>query len=360
MDKYSKAVLADAKQEYTQQLTTLLIDPVYKGLRSIYDKARETSASNNLNTLKTFQLLLSKTPKWNDEKINIEVSRLKKVTDCDYLEDLVTAVFVTHTKILIAIKAKNKTDTIDLNVPKINYFIHMIYIQCARNFWKQPWLFHTGYNSLDLQRNMIKAEQLIKSSIIETIRKLLPVKDILRQYLGNNFIDQDFNKYAEEDITSTVSEQTKTTIRKLLKHELDNNLKTVSETNDFAKVTVSAEKKIDYNNLSPENFDNQTVEEDIVIENDTTTQIEETLNKQDTATQIEETLNKQDTATQIEETLNKQDTATQTEEIIEDQPEDSVSETETVIENLSVLNDTTSTDTNMDNNFSFFEDAANF
>ena len=171
MDKYSKAILADAKEEYTRGLIDLLTETLYKGLQSIYDTARKTSKSNNLNTLKTFQLLLSKTPKWSDDKINKEVSRIKAAADCDYLEDLVTAVFVTHTKILISIKAKNKTDTIDLNVPKISYFIHMIYIQCARNFWRQPWLFHTGYNSLDLQRNLIKAENLIKDSILETIRK---------------------------------------------------------------------------------------------------------------------------------------------------------------------------------------------
>ena len=85
----------------------------------------------------------------------------------------------------IKIKSKNKTDTLDLNVPKITYFIHKIYIQCARNFWRQPWLFHTGYNSLDLQRNLIKSEKLIKESILETIRKLLPLKEVLQQYLNH-------------------------------------------------------------------------------------------------------------------------------------------------------------------------------
>ena len=105
MDKYSKAILADAKEEYTRGLIDLLTETLYKGLQSIYDTARKTSKSNNLNTLKTFQLLLSKTPKWSDDKINKEVSRIKAAADCDYLEDLVTAVFVTHTKILISIKA---------------------------------------------------------------------------------------------------------------------------------------------------------------------------------------------------------------------------------------------------------------
>jgi len=358
MDKYSKAVLTDAKQEYTRGLTDVLIGPVYKGLKSVYDTSRKTSKSNKLNTLKTFQTLLSKTPKWGDDKINKEVTLIKESSDCDYLEDLVTAVFVTHAKILISIKSKNKTDTIDLNVPKLTYFIHMIYIQCARNFWRQPWLFHTGYNSLDLQRNLIKAENLIKESILETIRKLLPIKEVLQQYLGNNFIDKDFIDYSDEDITSTVSERTKTNIKKLLKYELDHNLKTVSETKDFSKIVVSDElpDNVDTANLVPENFDSRTTEEPY-IENHVASN-----NTNDTETQYEEVNNTNDTETQYEEIatpiIKKETNLTKENRVNTDS--DSESDTETVIETMSILKDTTSVETTFVNNFSFFEDAADF
>lgn len=328
MDKYSKAVLADAKQEYTQQLIDFIKQPIHKGIQSIYDLARKKSSSKNLNTLKTFQLLLSKTPKWSDELIDSEVLKIKKACDCDYLEDLITAVFVTHTKILTSIKVKNKVENIDLNIPKISYFIHKIYIQCARNFWRQPWLFHTGYNSLDLQRNIIESEKIITESIKETIRVLLPVKSVLKQYLGNNFIDKDFDKYEDEDITSVISEHTKDNIRQLLKHEFGNNLQPISENKDFATMSISEEKivnnKVDKEpNLSPENFDNRGDDE---ISIDNTTRIETA--PHDTSTQIEE--------------------------------EDDVSDTQTRIEDISILNEVQSTNTNIENNFSFFDDAADF
>ena len=106
MDKYSKAILADAKQEYTNQLTNLLVKPIYVGIKSIYSEATNTSTTNNINVLKTFQLLLSKTPKWSEEKVSGEVDRIKISANCDYLEDLLTAVFVTHTKVLTSIKKK--------------------------------------------------------------------------------------------------------------------------------------------------------------------------------------------------------------------------------------------------------------
>ncbi len=324
MDKYTKAVLADAKQEYTNQLTDFLKEPIYNGIRSIYNLARKKSSNKKLNTLKTFQLLLSKTPKWSDELIDSEVEKIKQTCKCDYLEDLITAVFVTHTKILTSIKVKNKIENIDLNIPKISYFIHKIYVQCARSFWKQPWLFHTGYNSLDLQRNIIEAEKVIVEAIKETIRILLPVKEVLKQYLGNNFINKDFTRYEDEDITSVISEHTKNNIRQLLKHELGNNLTTVSENKDFSTISISEKK----NNkkeveLSPENFDNRDDDE---ISFDNTTRIEN--RAIDTSTQLED--------------------------------DDSISDTQTQFENTSILNDVKSVDTNMENNFSFFHDAADF
>ena len=354
MDKQLKSRLTNAKQEYTQGLIDFLIEPLYTGLQTIYNTARSTSKSKNLNTLKTFQTLLAKTPTWSDEKLNKEVNRIKETTNCDYLEDLITAVFITHTKILISIKSKNKTDTLDLNVPKITYFIHKIYIQCARNFWRQPWLFHTGYNSLDLQRNLIKAENLINKSILETIRKLLPLKEVLQRYLGNNFIANDFDDFADEDITSTISENTKTNIKKLLKHELDNTSRHVDENSDFSKISVSDDMPSNnlYNNLSPENFDSMTIEEPY-IENDTVSEYEKLEDNKDNETHYEEVIGN----TQVVE--NHKKTEMEPNKKIVTDVESTVSDTETVIENMSVLKDTASIETNL-NNFSFFEDAANF
>lgn len=224
MDKYSRALLVDAKEEYTRQLVTVLINPIYDGVKSIYEAAEKLAVQTELNILKTFQLVLSKTPKWESEKITNEYERIKMVSECDYLESLITAVFVAHTKILAAIRFKNKSQKIDLNIPTGSHFVHSVYIECSRNFWKQPFLFNTSYSSLDLQRNMIDAEKIIKESILETVRRLLPVRNVLKQYLGENFDDDQYSQYNEDDVTSQISEHTKKHMRKLLKLEMDNTL----------------------------------------------------------------------------------------------------------------------------------------
>ena len=54
--------------------------------------------------MKYFQDLLSQIPKWNQEIIDTEVNRIITDSGCDWLDDLITAVFVSHTKILTSIQ----------------------------------------------------------------------------------------------------------------------------------------------------------------------------------------------------------------------------------------------------------------
>ena len=238
MNNVNINILAEAKQEYTSQLQNLITPQVYMGIKSMYNVSNEfCKKTNDKNVLKKFQSLLRQTPQWSKDKIENEFKRIEGSTKCEYLEDLITALFVTHTKVLTLIKLKNKSKTIEVDVPTGAFFIHKVYIECARNFWKYPYLFHNGFANLELQRNLLQSENLIKESIIETIRKMLPVKDILKEYLGNDYNDDDEN----EDITSSISNSTKNNIRKLIKLEiqdsLNNNSKPVN--NDFDNISVS-------------------------------------------------------------------------------------------------------------------------
>ena len=68
-----------------------------------------------------------------------ETDRIIEESKCDYLDDLLTAVFISHTKILMSISV-NTSDKINLTVPKLSNFIHRCYINIARNLWKNPLL----------------------------------------------------------------------------------------------------------------------------------------------------------------------------------------------------------------------------
>ena len=141
MNKYNISVLAEAKEEYTRQLINILYPHMYVGVKSIYDFASTACKKiNDKNILKKFQLLLATIPDWNQSRIEEEYQRIINESACDWIEDLITAVFVSHTKVLTSIKLKKKTKTIELDVPQGPYFIHKCYIEIARNFWKKPYL----------------------------------------------------------------------------------------------------------------------------------------------------------------------------------------------------------------------------
>ena len=109
---------------------------------------------------------------------------------------------------------KKNTQSFELDVPNGPHFIHKVYIECARKFWKYPYLLHTEFPNLELQRNLLQSENFIKECIEETIRKLLPVRYVLKECLGDDFNDDDD---VEEDIKSSISKNTKNNIRKLIK-----------------------------------------------------------------------------------------------------------------------------------------------
>ena len=111
-----------------------------------------------------------------------QIELLKK-SGCDWLDDLVTAVFISHTKILTSIGPNLNHAKINLTIPKTINFIHKCYINLAREIWKSPYLFDENVNGSSYQKNMRTIELITKESIENTVRKLLPIKDIIKEHL---------------------------------------------------------------------------------------------------------------------------------------------------------------------------------
>jgi len=212
MEEISINILVDAKNEYTKQLTNILVPYIYEGVESIYQDALNLDSKN---VLKQFQNLLQKVPKWNQEMIETETKRIIDASKCSYLGDLLTAVFVANAKILTAVATVHKGKKIQLHVPQISEFIHKCYIESAREFYKNPYLFDKSCRSIEKHRNLRESLGNINNSIVEAVRKLLPLQEILQQYLGESFgmheedittpqkekmtFDKKFMKYADEE-----------------------------------------------------------------------------------------------------------------------------------------------------------------
>ena len=274
MEDYNNPVFAQAKIEYTKQLQDVLMNPFYEGLQSIYnDSKKEYSNYTEVPMYQIFRKKIENVPKWNTDMIDEEVDRIMRVSKCDWLEDLITAVFISHTKILASI-GNQRTKKINLTIPKMTNFIHKCYINTAREIWKNPYLFDENVSSSEYQRNIKSIESLIKENIDQTIRKLLPVKDILRDHLENTDMQ---NPNIEEE-----TEERKThDIQKMLMNELIN----LKRREQYDKYTVESEDK-----YFDDHVDDKMIEEntkDIEI-NDIVTDKEETYDNPDIVEKKEE------------------------------------------------------------------------
>lgn len=182
----SDSTIVAAKQEYTIQLCDLLIPLLKDGFNSIWIKCK-----NNKSALKSFQEKLCYVPKWNQDIINNEYSRVIKNTDCKWLDKLIEAVFLSYVKVLSTIRI-GKVKNINITIPDTKNFIHKCYIEAARRLWQDPHTIDDREESLsysEIKRNSKRLNICLSESIEKTISKLIPIESILESYL--NDIDTD-------------------------------------------------------------------------------------------------------------------------------------------------------------------------
>jgi hypothetical protein len=150
------------------------------------------------NYLMTFQNLISRIPKWNATIIETERKRISEKSGCSYLEDLVTCVHIIQLKILTAMRVGQKQKKIDINVPKLDDFIHKTYINVARKVYKNVYLFEINIPPLQQQKNHRELEIIIQECILNTLRESIPVEAILKAYMDET---------VEEDVVEEIKEQ---------------------------------------------------------------------------------------------------------------------------------------------------------
>jgi len=133
---------------------------------------------------------LSRIPKWNQETIETEVKRIAENSRCSYLEDLITCVHIVQLKALTSIRVGQKQKQIDISIPKLESFIHKIYILVARKLYTNIYLFEIEISPLEKQKNNRELELIIKESTLNAIRESIPIEQILQNYLEETTEDE--------------------------------------------------------------------------------------------------------------------------------------------------------------------------
>lgn len=198
------SVYSEAKGEYTKQLQLFILPAFHRFFMDLLQQAASEELQSKRQLWK-FQELLSQIPEWNIDKVQRETSKIVHDIQCDYLEELLTAVFIAHTKVLTAIRVGNKNKRVQITIPKLDHFLHRALSESSRLLWSSAYLFHNELSAIEKQKNHRQIEQLLQDAIAHAIRGLLPVKNILKEYLAEpechetDDDDDDDDEHKKED-----------------------------------------------------------------------------------------------------------------------------------------------------------------
>jgi len=188
MDDFVISNLNESRNEWCSRLVSIFTPLVTEGFRSIYNEAWKICVENDETTkyLMTFQNLLARVPKWNNEIVEEERKRIIERSGCNYLEDLITCVHIIQLKVLTCIRVGNKQKKIDISVPKLDSFIHKVYINAARKIYSNIYLFERNVTPLLTQKNNRELEIIIQECILLAIRESIPTEAIIRAYMDES------------------------------------------------------------------------------------------------------------------------------------------------------------------------------
>jgi hypothetical protein len=188
MDDFVISNLNESRNEWCSRLVSIFTPLVIEGIRSIFNESWKMCLDNDEASkyLMTFQNLLSRVPKWNNIIVEEERKRIIDRSGCGYLEDLITCVHIIQLKVLTCIRVGNKQKKIDISIPKLDIFIHKVYIHVARKVYMNVYLFEKNISPLQIQKNHRELESIVQECILMTIRESIPTEAIIRAYMDES------------------------------------------------------------------------------------------------------------------------------------------------------------------------------
>lgn len=208
MDDFVLSNLHESKNEWCSRLLSIISPLVIEGIKSIFDESIRVCKENNEMSkyLMTFQLFLSRVPKWNLLIIEDERKRIIERSGCNYLEDLIACVHIIQLKVLTCIRVGNRQKQIDISIPKLDNFIHKVYIHVARKVYTNVYLFENNITPLQSQKNWRELEIIVQECIMTTIRESIPTEDIIRAYMDES-VEHEEEVTIEHNDTKIVADE---------------------------------------------------------------------------------------------------------------------------------------------------------
>jgi outer membrane biosynthesis protein TonB len=198
MSQAISGVYSDARSEYTRELCTILVPSYFKFFLDLLAKAKEGQEPKKF--LWNFQTLLNDIPDWNMEKVSGETAQLLSSSGCDYMEDLLTGVLLAHTKVLLAIQHSSRKKKVQITVPKVEHFLFKVLCETSKLLWGSTFLFREDVSSLEKQQNYRSIEVLLSEGILQAIRAMVPLRNILKDLVSQDKGDEEDEEDEETEV----------------------------------------------------------------------------------------------------------------------------------------------------------------
>jgi hypothetical protein len=243
MDDFVLTNLYESRNEWCSRLVNIFTPLVIEGIRSIFNESWQICIDNNeiSKYLMTFQNLLCRVPKWNSVIVENERIRIIERSGCNYLEDLITCVHIIQLKVLTSVRVGNKQKKIDITIPKLDNFIHKIYIAVARKVYSNVYLFEKNISALNIQKNNRELEIIVQECILKTIQESIPTSEIIRAYLDESVEQEEI--VTIENIENPDFKENNETVKETFTEKENDNI--VNEEKEELPTTVPTIKNID-------------------------------------------------------------------------------------------------------------------
>jgi hypothetical protein len=261
MDDFVLSNLHEARNEWCSRLVSIFSPLVVEGVKSIFNEAWKLCVETDevAKYLMTFQNLLARIPKWNSIIVEEERKRIVERSGCNYLEDLITCVHIIQLKVLTSIRVGNKQKKIDIAIPKLDSFIHKVYVHVARKVYSNVYLFEKNMSSLAIQKNMRELEIMVQECILTAIRESIPTEEIIRAYMDETVEHEEevIIENMEEPVLQKEKEPTITDVEEPEVEERPSVVPAITDLNDSPVLTRL--KFNDFDSVYNENDEIDTV-----------------------------------------------------------------------------------------------------
>ena len=201
--------IADIKNIYLQQLTSILTPCMFDSIKNIYNRSCEIAKGSKMSIEYAFKVCLKDLVNLSQQSIINEVSKIKSLSNSgSYFDNLVRSVIKSHIVLMSYNVSKESCPICDIRKYNIdiNKFIHECYIELGNQIFNDPRIFIMCLKDGDELNNINgnircgnKFDKLVKKCISKVVFSFIPVNDVLVEYLNKDKITDDYIK-AKQDI----------------------------------------------------------------------------------------------------------------------------------------------------------------